>query len=105
MSTEIEHTAAATAILARHGVPVDVQELLLRGDGRGVVPPGVLAKVLATVRADGQMEGLEMAARHLEEYRAPREEYGHAKAAVMLDVEAIRALIEHATPKSKEAPE
>ena len=62
MSTEIERIAAATAILAQHGVPTDVQELLLRGDGRGSVPPGVLANILATARADGRREGMEMAA-------------------------------------------
>ncbi|QRG06152.1 hypothetical protein EZH22_24715 [Xanthobacter dioxanivorans] len=47
----------------------------------------------ATARTEARNAALEEAARHLEEYRAPREEYGHAKAAVMLDAEAIRALI------------
>ena len=55
-------------------------------------PP--LSAQLAAAREAGRMEGLEEAARHLETVRAPREPYGHAKAAVMLDAAAIRELIE-----------
>ena len=51
-------------------------------------------EALAAAREAGRLEGLEEAAQHLETVRAPREPYGHAKAAVMLDAAAIRELIE-----------
>lgn len=66
--TDVAVTQAAfLAALAEHGIPPDVQELLVNGDGRGTVAPGALAKALSalqprpasTVRA----EALEEAAR------------------------------------------
>lgn len=37
---------AALVALASHGIPPDVQELLVGGDGRGSVPPGALDKMI-----------------------------------------------------------
>lgn len=46
----IERARVSAAVaLAEHGIPTDVQEMLLRGDGRGTVLPGALDKVVAAV--------------------------------------------------------
>lgn len=37
---------AALVALAEHGMTTDVQELLLRGDGRGTIAPGALDKMI-----------------------------------------------------------
>lgn len=38
---------AALVTLAEHGIPTDVQELLVGGDGRGTIAPHALRKALA----------------------------------------------------------
>lgn len=45
------HVAALTA-LAGHGIPTHVQELLVRGSGRGDVLPGALKRMLDAVLAE-----------------------------------------------------
>ncbi len=47
----VEGRMAALTALAEHGIPTDVQELLLRGDGRGTIGPGALRKALAAAHA------------------------------------------------------
>lgn len=65
--TDVAVTQAAFLVaLAEHGIPPDVQELLVNGDGRGTVAPGALAKALSalqprpasTVRAEALEEAL-----------------------------------------------
>lgn len=46
----IERARVSAAVaLAVHGIPTDVQEMLLRGDGRGTVLPGALDKVVSAI--------------------------------------------------------
>ena len=46
---------AALVALAEHGIPADVQELLVYGDGRGTVASGALDKMItALVKASGE---------------------------------------------------
>lgn len=42
---------AMLVALAEHGIPPDVQECLVRGDGRGRVAPGALDKMLIALAA------------------------------------------------------
>ncbi len=49
----IEIEAALLAGLTRHGIPHDVQALLVLGDGRGTVAPGALRAALAALEAAG----------------------------------------------------
>lgn len=46
MNPEIVVAVLMTA--AKHGLPTDVQELLLYGDATRGIPAGILAKMLAT---------------------------------------------------------
>lgn len=46
MDVDVEAATAALLALAEHGIPPDVQELLVHGDGRGTVAPGALSKAL-----------------------------------------------------------
>lgn len=49
--TDVAVTQAAfLAALAEHGIPPDVQELLVNGDGRGTVAPGALEKALSALQ-------------------------------------------------------
>lgn len=52
--------SAAIIVLARNGVPPDVQELLIRGDNRGAVAPGALATAMSAALSerDGKVEML-----------------------------------------------
>lgn len=52
MGEQAERLAAALVVLAEHGIPADVQELLVGGDPARGVPPGALAKVLAAATRD-----------------------------------------------------
>lgn len=54
MASEMVERAKAAALvaLAEHGSTTDVQDFLVRGDGRGVTPPGALdAMIRAAIEA------------------------------------------------------
>lgn len=57
--TNVDAVTAALARLAEHGVPVDIQEVLVHGNVSLGVPPGALAAALsATPSPAPQMTGL-----------------------------------------------
>lgn len=58
----------------------------------GSLPVDIAAKLIDEAIAEARNAAFEEATQHLENVRMGNEAYGHAKAAVALDVEAIRAL-------------
>jgi hypothetical protein len=49
---DIEAAAAGLLALAEHGIPPDIQELLVRGDPmRGIRPGALIASIKATIKA------------------------------------------------------
>lgn len=56
MSQNVDAVVAALIALVRHGVPPDVQELLVYGAPHCGVPPGALAAVVDAVTEDAGMD-------------------------------------------------
>lgn len=89
MIGQAEQIATALVGLAEHGIPADVQELLVRGDPARRIPPGALSKVLASSRADGMRAAVEICERQAEEY-----DDGERYLAVLEARDAITACID-----------
>lgn len=50
-STEIELAAAVLIALAEHGIPPDIQELLVVGNPMRGIAPGAITKIIKVVKA------------------------------------------------------
>ena len=52
--TELEMASAALVALAEHGIPHDIQELLVHGSKRQGIPPGAFSKAIKAVLSVAQ---------------------------------------------------
>lgn len=99
--------AEIMVIMARLGLPTDVQSVLVHGDNRGTVPPHVLSRALAPVfarhRQAALIEGVRLG------IEAGKENWdGLARAIMMafdMGAKTPRALFKHLTLTGREIPD
>lgn len=60
---ELSDIAAALVVLARHNIPTDIQELLVRGDPARGIKPGALAAAIEALRESERQAEREEAAK------------------------------------------